>query len=177
MAGKWGGAWLIVAGFIGVAGATEGLWSVGIRSQGYIDFEPGNDMVTGLEVGYSNYSLASHRLQLKAGYLTSRMEQVFRENIPKQDYLVFSPVWHFRRNAFIDPTVQMDVGYARYDREYSFMDDVDNDTWIAAAQVGFALNLFQGEYGFFYHFGYNFITPDTGLVFPGLFGVGFWKML
>src|SRR4051812_15186879 len=126
MAGKWGGAWLLVAGFIGVAGATEGLWSVGLRTQGYIDLEPGNDMLTGVEVGYSNYSLASHSLQLKAGYLTSRMEQVFRENIIKQDYLVFSPVWHFRRNAFFDPTFQLDLGYARYDREYSFMDDVDN---------------------------------------------------
>jgi hypothetical protein len=183
MAGKLGGARLIaagfvvLAGFVGRAGATEGLWGFGLRTQGYIDFEPGNDMLSGPEIAYSNHTMASHSLQLKASYLTSRLEQVFRENIPKQDYFLFTPLWHFRRNAFFDPTLQLDLGYARYDREYSFMDEVDNDTWIAAAQVGMALNFFEGEYGLFYHLGYNFITPDTGLVFPGLFGVGFWKML
>jgi hypothetical protein len=161
----------------GVSHASEGLWSIGLRAQGYYDFEPGNDWVSGPEIGYSNYSLASHSLQLKASYLTSRLEQVFRENILKQDYFLFSPVWHFGRNSFFDPTVQVDLGYTRYDVESEIFEDLDNDTWIAAAQLGFALNLAKGEYGLFYHFGYNFITPESSMVFPGVFGVGIWMML
>jgi hypothetical protein len=175
--GKWVRTWLAILCFAGVSGATEGLWSIGFRSQGYYDFEPGQDWMMGPEIGYSNYSLASHRLQLKAAYLTSRLEQVFRENIPRQDYFLFSPVWHFGRNSLFDPTVQLDLGYTRYDREYEFMDFVDNDSWIAAAQAGFALNLAQGEYGLYYHFGYNFITGESSLVFPGVFGLGLWMML
>lgn len=121
--------------------------------------------------------MGSHRLQLKVAYLTTRLEQYFRENILGQDYFLFSPVWHFRRNSFFDPTLQLDAGYTRYDFESEIFKDLDNDSWIASAQVGFAINLYQGEYGLFYNFGYNFITPESSMVFPGVFGVGLWVML
>lgn len=159
------------------AGAGEGLWSVGVRMDGFYDFEPGQDLFPGPEIGYSNYNLAGHRLQLKFAYLTSRLENVFRENVPRQDYFLFSPVWHFRRNRFFDPTFQLDVGYWRYDVEYKEFQVLDNSSWLYAAQVGFALNLFQGEYGLFYNFGYEFNVPPSGLVNPGVFGVGMWVML
>ncbi len=130
----------------------------------------------GPEIGYSNYHLASHKLQLKAAYLTSRLEQSFRSNILRQDYFLFSPMWHFRRNNFFDPTLQTDLGYWRFDTEI-LGDAVANDSWLAAVQVGFSLNLFQGEYGLNYHFGYNFITPESSMILPGVFGVEFWGML
>jgi hypothetical protein len=155
----------------------EGLWSVGVRSEGFIDLEPGQDWVIGPEIGYSDFNLAAHRLQFKAAYLTSRLEQSFRQNLLRQDYFLLSPVWHFGRNRLFDPTVQLDLGYWRYDVESDLFRDLDNDSWVAAAQVGFALNLFQGEFGLFYHLGYNFITPDSGLIYPGVFGLGFWVML
>jgi hypothetical protein len=175
--GKWSGICLILAGLSFPARADEGLWSIGTRAQGFYDFEPGQDWFLGLEIGYSNYSMASHRLQLKAAYLTSRLEQVFRPNILKQDYFLFSPAWHFSRNGFFDPIVQMDLGYTRFDLESEIFKGLDNDSWIAAAQVGFALNLAQGEYGLYYHFGYNFITPESSMVYPGVFGLGLWIML
>lgn len=157
--------------------AGEGLWSIGYRSQGFIDLEPGQDWLIGPEIGYSNFNLASHRLQFKAAYLTSRLEQVFRPNITRQDYFLFSPTWHFGRNSFFDPILEADVGYRRYDVENSIFRDLDNSAWVAAAQVGFALNLFQGEAGMFYHLGYNFVTPVSGLTYPGVFAIGFWIML
>lgn len=160
-----------------VSHADEGLWSLGLRTRGVVDFEPGQDLFEGPEIGYSNYDLFAHSLQFKAAYLTSRFEQAFRSHILRQDYFLFSPVWHFRRNAFFDPTFQADLGYWRYDVESDLFKDLDNDSWVASVQVGFVLNLFQGEYGLFYHFGYDFITPDSGLLYPGGFGVGFWKML
>jgi hypothetical protein len=157
--------------------AGEGLWTLGLRTQGVVDFEPGQDLFEGPEIGYSDYNLFSHNLQLRAAYLTSRFEQVFHPDIIRQDYFLFSPVWHFRRKAFFDPTVQADLGYWRYDVESEIFKDLKNSSWVASLQVGLALNLFQGEYGLYYHFGYNFITPDSGLLFPGVFGFGFWKIL
>jgi len=164
-------------GFCLPAAAGEGLWSLGPRTQGFYDFEPGQDLFHGPEIGYSNYNLAGHRLQLKLAYLTSRLENVFRENILRQDYFLFSPVWHFGRNRLFDPTIQMDMGYWRYDVEYNEFQALDNSSWIASAQAGFALNFYQGEYGLFYHFGYELIVPESGMVLPGVFGVGFWVML
>jgi hypothetical protein len=163
---------------LAVSSAQEGLWSVGSRVEGTVDFEPGNDFLLGPEIGYSNFNLGGHRLQLKGAYLTTRLEQFFRPNIIKQDYFLFSPVWHFRRNAFFDPNIQMDLGYMRYDVENErIFGSLDNDSYIAAIQAGFSVNLAEGEYGIFYHVGYNLITPDSGLVFPGVFGFGFWVML
>jgi len=121
--------------------------------------------------------MASHRLQFKAAYLTTRPENLFRENIIKQDYFLATTVWHFRRNHMFDPTAQLDLGYMRYDTEYEIFEDLDNDNWIASLQIGFNLNLSQADWGLFYHFGYNLITPESGLVLPGVFGVGIWSML
>lgn len=159
------------------AAAGEGLWNIGVRTQGFYDFEPGQDLFHGPEIGYSNFYMGGHRLQLKFAYMTSRLEQVFRENILRQDYFLFSPVWHFRRNRFFDPTLQADLGYWRYDVEYKEFKVLDNDSWAASVQAGFCLNLYQGEYGLFYQFGYEFITPDSGMILPGVFGVGFWVLL
>jgi hypothetical protein len=142
-----------------------------------VDFEPGQDLFEGPEIGYSDYNWFTHKLQLRGAYLTNRLEAAFRPNIIRQDYLLFSPVWHFRRSAFFDPTVQADLGYWRYDTENEIFKDLDNSSWVASIQVGLALNLFQGEYGLYYHFGYDFITPDSGLLFPGVFGFGLWKIL
>lgn len=176
---KWARIGVSILGLAGLAGAGEGLLSVGLRTQGFIDFEPGNDWMTGPEISYSNYNLGAHRLQLRAAYLTSRLEQVFRANILKQDYYLFSPTWHFNRNGWFDPIVQADLGYTRYDTEYAWYrkGNPDNDSWVAAAQFGIALNLFQGEYSLYYHLGYNFITPESSNVYPGVFGLGLWKML
>ena len=114
----------------------EGLWSVGVRSEGFIDLEPGQDWVIGPEIGYSDFNLAAHRLQFKAAYLTSRLEQSFRQNLLRQDYFLLSPVWHFGRNRLFDPTVQLDLGYWRYDVESDLFRDLDNDSWVAAARSG-----------------------------------------
>lgn len=157
--------------------AGEGLWTLGLRMQGVVDFAPGQDLFEGPEIGYSDFNLFNHGLQLRAAYLTSRLEQAFRPDILRQDYFLFSPVWHFRRKAFFDPTLQADLGYWRYDIENDLFKDLKNSSWVASVQAGFALNLSQGEYGLYYHFGYNFITPDSGMLYPGVFGIGFWKIL
>lgn len=158
--------------------AWEGLWSAHLRTQGTVDFKPGNDYFTGPEIGYSNFGLAGHSLQLRAAWLTTRVEHIFRPNILKYDMFLLSPTWHFRRTALFDPTVQVDVGYARYDVEYEeIFGDLDNTTWLASLQPGLNLNLAKGGYGFHYQVGYNFITPEGHLFYPLIFGLNFWMLL
>ena len=156
---------------------TEGLWSLGFKTQGSVDFEPGNDYFIGPEFGYSHYKLASHRLHLKFSYLTSRLEQAFRTNILRQDFFLFSPAWHFRRNHLFDPVVQADLGYSRYDVESPIFADLDNDAWLAALQAGLNLNFSHGVWGLHYHVGYNLLIPESSVLYPGLFGLDLWMML
>lgn len=158
--------------------AGEGMWGVNLRTQGAVDFRPGNDYFIGPEIAYSNYHVAGHKLQLKAGYLTTRLEQTFRENILKYDLFLLTPIWHFRRNSFFDPTLQVDLGYAQYDVENeTLFGDLDNETWVVSFQPGINLNLASGRYGVHYHVGYNFITPQGHLLLPGVFGLNLWMML
>ena len=155
--------------------ANEGLWSLGMKVQGAVDFAPGNDYLLGPEIGYSDLNLASHRLQFRICYLTSRLEQSARENILKQDEYLFSPVWHFRRVSFFDPTIQLDLGYARYDVENEeIFGSLDNDTWIAALQLGMGFNFSESRYGFSYSVGYNLINSESSIIYPLVFGVGVW---
>jgi hypothetical protein len=158
------------------AAAREGMWSLSLRSLGSIDFKPGNDWFFGPQVGYSNYHLGAHGLEVKAGYFTTRMEAAYRNTL-KYDLFLLSPTWHFRRNAFFDPTLQVDLGYARFDTEFAPFEGLDNDTWQVSLQPGLSLNLFGGIYNVHYHLGYNFITPTGHLFLPAVFGIGLGRML
>lgn len=161
---------------VAAANAQEGLWSLGLRTNGTIDFLPGNDYFMGVEIGYSNFNLGAHKLEFKCAYLTSRLEQVFRRNVKKQDYYLFSPLWHFRRNNLFDPILKADLGYTRFDIENEkIFRDLDHDSWVAALNVGLNLNLGQGETGLYYQVGYNLIQTST--LYPVVFGIGIWTML
>ena len=165
---------LLLTGLFLVSGqAAEGIWRFGTRVQGTVDFEPGNDYFIGPEVAYSDCRVAKQRLQVKFGWLTSRLEQRFRVNIIKQDYFLLTPVWHFRVDRIFDPIVQFDFGYTRFDVENErIFGDLENTAWIATPQAGLNVNLAQGRYGAYYHFGYNLIT--SSLVYPAVFSVGIW---
>lgn len=160
------------------AEADDGLWGLSLRTQGAMDFKPGQDLWTGPELAYSHHALLGHDLQIKAAWLTSRMEQAFRENILKYDFFLLSPMWHFRRNSFFDPTVQLDLGYGRFDVENeAIFGDLDNDTWVASFQTGLNLNFARGRWGLQYTVGYNFIAPEGHLLTPATYGLNAWMML
>jgi hypothetical protein len=167
------------AGFGSMAQAwdSEGLWSFGLRSQRFYSLEMENDLFIGPEIGYSNYDLAAHRLQFKASYMTTRLEKTYWKGSKKQDYFLFTPAWHFSRNGLFDPIFQADLGYARFEPGSRKVGSTDEDAWIAALQAGLGLNLFQGEYGLFTHFGFDIAAQVRDEEYPGVFGIGLWKML
>jgi hypothetical protein len=152
------------------AGAGEGLFSVGLRTQGFVDFEPGNDYMNGVDLGYSDYRLAAHKLEFKLAYLTSRPEAAFR-NVLRMDWFLISPIWHFRRKNLFDPTVQFDFGYHRYDTEG--FEGLDNSTWTWGAKAGLALNFSGGRYSLRYAFGYQQATSESSLIYPLPFSLDF----
>ena len=157
---------------VAVVPAQESVWSLGLRTQGYVDFEPGNDYMSGFDVGFSHRQLFSHRMELQAEYLTSRIEAAFRE-ILREDWLLFSPVWHFRRDRFFDPTLQLDMGYWRYDIENeAIFGKLDNDSWVYGGKAGFRLNFFRSRYNFHYAIGYQAATSESNKIFPLPFSVG-----
>jgi hypothetical protein len=179
-------AGLLSVGLFGLSGlalfprsaeAGEGMWSLSLRIDGEVDFKPGNDLMMGPEIAYSSYWLGQHQFQIKGAYLTNRLEEAFR-NILAYDYFLVTPLWHFRRSALFDPTLQVNLGYARFDIENEeIFGDLDNDTWIAALQPGLNLNFSQGRWGLHWHFGYNFIAPEGHVIYPGVFGLELWWML
>jgi len=169
---------LVLAAALAPVTAGEGLWSINLRTQGAVDFKPGNDYFTGPEVGYSHYELAGHRLQLRAAWLTTRMEQAFRPNILKYDMFMFSPTWHFRRNGLFDPTFQADFSYIRYDVENKrIFHSLKNTEGLTSLQPGINLNLGKGAYGLHYQVGWNLRTPQQQLMNPVIFGFSLWMLL
>jgi hypothetical protein len=148
-----------------------GIWSFGTQTRGFIDLEPGNDYLVGFDAGYSPTGFLRHRLELRAAYLTSRPEAAFR-NVLRQDWFLFSPVWHFRRHRFFDPTVQLDLGWYRYDVENeAIFGDLENSAGIRALQVGFELH-FLKRYAFRYSFGYQTAGAASSIVYPMPFTAG-----
>jgi hypothetical protein len=151
--------------------AGKGLWSVGMQSRGFVDFEPGNDYMTGFDAGYSPARWFRQRLELRAAYLTSRPEAAYR-NVLRQDWFLFSPVWHFRRQKLFDPTVQLDLGWQRYDVENeAIFGDLENSTSIKGLQVGLQFNI-KSRYAVRYAFGYQSASTASSVVYPLPFTLG-----
>jgi hypothetical protein len=152
-----------------------GSWSAGLQTRGFVDFEPGNDYVTGFDAGYSPDRVFGigfgRRLELRAAYLTSRAEAAYR-NVLKQDWFLFSPVWHFRRQRLFDPTLQLDFGWQRYDIENeAIFGDLENSAVIKGLQIGFQLN--HKRYALRYAFGYQTASTASSVVYPLPFTLGF----
>lgn len=141
-----------------------GLWTLGMQARGFVDFEPGNDYAVGFDAGWSPGGTLRHRLELRAAYLTTRPEAVFR-NVFREDWFLFSPVWHFRRQRLFDPTLQLDLGYQRYDVENeAIFGDLENTTWIRGLRAGFQLN--HGRYALRYAVGYQTASTASSVSIP-----------
>jgi hypothetical protein len=156
------------------ARAGEGLLAFGLRGQGFIDLRPGNDYYLGPSLSYSNYHLFSHKLQLQATYLTNRPEATWRPGVPAMDWYLVTPLWHWRRNAFFDPTFQVDLGWAYFDDEGLGLDE-NNPTFIVAPAFGLNINLMQGQYGIHFNVGYQALV--SSMVYPLVSSIQFWGML
>jgi hypothetical protein len=142
-----------------------------VQARGFVDLEPGNDYVSGIDAGWSPAGWLRHRLELRAAYLTSRPEAAYR-NVLRQDWFLFSPVWHFRARRLFDPTLQLDFGYQRYDVENeAIFGDLENSTGLRALQAGFQLN-FSPRWAFRYSFGYQQTGTASSVVFPLPFTFG-----
>ncbi len=192
---------LLAAIFLGVPAAAqtfldEGLWDVGAQVQGFVDGEPGNDYLTGVDVGYSNYDLYEHQLELRFAYLTSRPEAYIQSHkfsgsfpywtskgdpdfggVVRQDWFLLSPTWHFRRRDFFDPTVELDAAFQRYDTEFQDLAPLQNTTFVFGARVGLCLNFAAGRYTLHYTFGYQVPTSSSSIVYPLPFSLGLTMLL
>ncbi len=154
----------------------EGLFWAGLRAQGFVDFEPGNDWMNGVELGYSNYNILRHQLEFQGAYLTSRPEAAFR-NVLKSDWYLFSPLWHFRRKEWFDPTFQVDMGYFHYDYESELFKDLQNTTWTLGCKTGVAFNFGGGRYALRYAVGYQFASEASSLIYPIPFSLVFSALI
>jgi hypothetical protein len=163
-------AFVIMLCLAAAAGAAD-RWSAGLQTRGFVDFEPGNDYVTGFDVGYAPSRWFGHRLELRAAYLTSRPEAAYR-NVLKQDWYLFSPVWHFRPQRVFDPTVQIDFGGYVYDVENeAIFGDLENSAVIQGLLVGFQLNMTR-RWALRYAFGYQTASKESSVVYPLPFTLG-----
>ncbi len=148
------------------------LWTVGAQARGFVDFEPGNDYAIGLDAGWSPGGVLRHRLELRAAYLTTRLEATHRE-VLRQDWFLASPVWHFRRHKAFDPTLQIDFGYQRYDVENeAIFGELENTAWIRGIKAGFQWNV-TPRYALRYAVGYQTASTASSVVYPLPFSVGF----
>src|SRR5690606_25465383 len=111
------------------------------------------------------------RLELRAAYLTTRLEASYR-NALRHDWFLVSPVWHFRPARLFDPTVQLDLGWQRYDVENeAIFGDLENSGAVRGLQVGFQVNLAR-RYALRYAFGYQATTTASSAVYPLPFTLG-----
>jgi hypothetical protein len=79
--------------------------------------EQNSSLQPGVEVGYSRPDLLGGHPRFTASYSTSRLSVAFGSNGLAKDRFLVGAGWYFRPERVLDPYVQLEIGYTRFDRD------------------------------------------------------------
>jgi hypothetical protein len=124
----------------------------------------------GVRAGLSGDMLLANHPRLSLSYTTSRLEAL-AGNALKKDNILLTLGWHFRPGRLIDPFVDVDAGWTRFDLE----DDVvfaqlPNTAAIADLRVGLECCLLDGWIRPWASAGYSVLWSST--VYPFVCALG-----
>lgn len=134
------------------------------------DYGRGHDELAGVQLGLSAFSVAEHKLQLRASYLTSRMEAAWFHETAEADRFGAGLLLHFRRRYFFDPLLEGEVSFLMADRR----PEVLEEGWGFEVKPGLAFNFAGGYFGA--EFGLGWKVPQER-PWPPVFQAALWKGL
>lgn len=128
-------------------------------------------VLTGFEVTYANEALLGGHPRFSLAFLTSRPRSVIGSNGLLEDRILLGAGWSFRPGKRIEPYLQLEVGYTRFDREDSELFALlDNDAMIGSLLVGIEARLFESRFSVVGDAGYSMLHSST--VYPFVTSLG-----
>lgn len=90
----------------------------------------------GLSVQYSFKSFKPDQFYIGVDYVTSRLGSAISSNALKQDNMVASLAWHFRKNKSFRIITKLNLGIFKADLEEEIFSELPSGTTIIAPELG-----------------------------------------
>lgn len=152
---------LLIAAAVNGARAQRSVLDVGARLQKTVNLYSEN----GVAVNYSAKGLLADKLYFGASYATSRLGTAFNSNAIKQDNVLISAGWYFRRDHVIRPFIRVNGGYFLADYREKIFDELPRSSPLLSSDLGISFQT-GSPVKIATSLGYNFITGN-GLSGPG----------
>jgi hypothetical protein len=132
-------------------------------------FEYNSAWEPGVSASYSNTDFSEGKPRLQLAYATTRLYTAAGSRTLNEDRLRLLAGWYFRPGQRVNPSVNLGLGYTRFDYEDDAFSLLDNDAWGALLQSNLEIVLLQGlrAYG---TFGLELLSSST--VYPVSLGLG-----
>lgn len=141
-----------------------------VRVGAYIQKNAG--LLPGFEVSYAPETLLRGHPRFSLGFLTSRPGSAFGSRALLEERFLLGAGWFFRPDRRIDPYIQLEAGYTRFDREDSELFALlDNDAMIASLLVGIDVRLLNSRFSIAGDAGYSILHSSTVYPFVTSFGI------
>ena len=120
----------------------------------------------GISAQYSFKTFKPDQFYIGFDYVTSRLGSAFSSNAIKQDNIVASIAWHFRKNKPFRIITELNFGITKADLEEEIFSDLPSSAKILAPEVGVAYNFKNYPVVANLGFGFN-INVGNGGESPG----------
>lgn len=136
-----------------------------------MNFQKNADVLPGFEISYAPEALFGGHPRFSLALLTSRPSAALGSRVLLEDRFLLGAAWFFRPGGRIDPYIQLEAGYTRFERENSeIFALLDNDAMIASILVGTEVRLFESRFSVVGEAGYSILHSST--VYPFVASVG-----
>ncbi|RZS97705.1 hypothetical protein BC751_3323 [Cecembia calidifontis] len=146
--------------------AQESILDVGIRFQKNINLYWEN----GVSVQYSHKKIKPDQLYFGLSYVSSRLGTAINSNAIKQDNILFSTSWYFKKDKLFRPVSRLNLGYFIADYEASIFDVLPNTSMLFSPEIGVVYASKKVPLKAMIGLGYNLVTGDGtkggGTVYP-----------
>ncbi len=137
-----------------------------------IHLQKNADVLPGFEISYAPEALLSGHPRFSLSYLTSRPNAALGSGVLLEDRFLFGAGWFFRPGRRVDPYIQLEVGYTRFDRENAeIFALLDNDAMIASLILGAEVRLFESGFSVVVDAGYSILHSSTVYPFVASLGI------
>lgn len=136
--------------------------------------EQNSSLQPGLELSYDNPAWLKGHPRFTLSYSTTRLATATGSNGLVKDRLLIASAWYFRPTKRIDPYLQLELGYARFNLENAeIFALLDNDAPLVSVLFGLETRWLDQRAGVYGDFGFSLIHSSTVYPFVASIGVNY----
>lgn len=129
-------------------------------------------VLPGIEASYADEGFLNGRTRFSVAVFTSRLGSAFGSRGLLEDRILLGAGWFFRPDKRVNPYVEIETGYSRFDREDGELFALlDNDAMIFSVLAGMEIHAFDSRFSVVADAGYSILHSSAVYPFVASLGI------